>query len=304
MRLRLADEVVGLTRDLIRLDTTNSLGVLPRQRDPRRPAPGRLPRRRRHRVRAGGPRGAPGQPGRPDPGHRARAPRAWRSWVTPTSCRSTPATGPTRRSRASSTTTGYLYGRGALDMKGEVAARAVALKELARSGFRPRGRPVVPRRRRRGGRDGRRRHALAARAPARHPARPERQRGRRRPVRAHRRPRADRVGVGEKGTYPARVTALGEAGHGSTPTIGDNAVPHLGEVLARVGRGLPTPVGAPTRGRDARGAARRLVRRRRRPRLRACRRGARCTPSSSTSCPHWPGRRWRRRWWAAPTSAT
>ena len=34
---------------------------------------------------------------------------------------------------------GYLYGRGALDMKGEVAARAVALKELARSGWRPRG---------------------------------------------------------------------------------------------------------------------------------------------------------------------
>ena len=49
------------------------------------------------------------------------------------------------------------------------------------------------------------------------------------------------VGVGEKGTYPTRVTALGEAGHGSTPTVGDNAVPHLGEVLARVGRGLPTP---------------------------------------------------------------
>ena len=53
------------------------------------------------------------------------------------------------------------------------------------------------------------------------------------------------VGVGEKGTYPARVTALGEAGHGSTPTVGDNAVPHLGEVLARIGRGLPEPVPHP-----------------------------------------------------------
>ncbi|MFZ2501890.1 MAG: M20/M25/M40 family metallo-hydrolase, partial [Nocardioides sp.] len=34
---------------------------------------------------------------------------------------------------------GYLFGRGAVDMKNEVAARAVALAELARSGFRPSG---------------------------------------------------------------------------------------------------------------------------------------------------------------------
>ena len=34
---------------------------------------------------------------------------------------------------------GWLHGRGALDMKSEVAARAVALKELVRSGFGPRG---------------------------------------------------------------------------------------------------------------------------------------------------------------------
>ena len=43
--------------------------------------------------------------------------------------------------------------------------------------------------------------------------------------------------VGEKGTLPVRVSALGEAGHASTPTIGDNAVPRLGELLRRVGRG-------------------------------------------------------------------
>src|SRR4029077_15059282 len=34
---------------------------------------------------------------------------------------------------------GWLWGRGAVDMKNEVAARAVAMAELARSGFRPRG---------------------------------------------------------------------------------------------------------------------------------------------------------------------
>ena len=33
---------------------------------------------------------------------------------------------------------GYLWGRGAVDMKNEVAARAVAMAELARTGFRPR----------------------------------------------------------------------------------------------------------------------------------------------------------------------
>jgi acetylornithine deacetylase/succinyl-diaminopimelate desuccinylase-like protein len=53
------------------------------------------------------------------------------------------------------------------------------------------------------------------------------------------------LGIGEKGTYPVRVTALGEAGHASTPTVGDNAVPHLGQVLARVGSGLPAPVRHP-----------------------------------------------------------
>ena len=34
---------------------------------------------------------------------------------------------------------GWLWGRGAIDMKNEVAARAVAMATLAREGFRPRG---------------------------------------------------------------------------------------------------------------------------------------------------------------------
>ena len=53
------------------------------------------------------------------------------------------------------------------------------------------------------------------------------------------------VGIGEKGTYPARVTAVGEAGHGSMPTLGDNAVPHLADLITQIGRGLPTPVAHP-----------------------------------------------------------
>ena len=85
------------------------------------------------------------------------------------------------------------------------------------------------------------------------------------------------VGIGEKGTYPARVTALGEAGHGSMPTLGDNAVPHLGELITRVGRGLPDPVAHPLVDRMLERPAGRCVRPRRRP-ARGPRRGRRAPP--------------------------
>ena len=61
------------------------------------------------------------------------------------------------------------------------------------------------------------------------------------------------------------------------PTLGDNAVPHLGEVIARIGRGLPDTGRAPARRPDAGGAARRRVRRRRRP-ARGAGRGRRPAP--------------------------
>jgi acetylornithine deacetylase/succinyl-diaminopimelate desuccinylase-like protein len=136
---------------------------------------------------------------------------------------------------------GYVWGRGALDMKNEVAARAVALASLAREGFRPRGdlllivaadeedgsahvgmdwltahRPdlAVDYALNEGGGLG---YALAD--------------GR----------RMAGIGVGEKGTCPVRVDVLGEAGHASMPTIGDNPVPRLAEVLARIGLGRPEP---------------------------------------------------------------
>jgi acetylornithine deacetylase/succinyl-diaminopimelate desuccinylase-like protein len=38
-----------------------------------------------------------------------------------------------------------------------------------------------------------------------------------------------------------RVDVVGEAGHASMPTIGDNPVPRLAEVLARIGLGRPDP---------------------------------------------------------------
>lgn len=40
--------------------------------------------------------------------------------------------------------------------------------------------------------------------------------------------------VGEKATLPATITALGEAGHASIPTLGRNAVPLLAELILRL----------------------------------------------------------------------
>jgi acetylornithine deacetylase/succinyl-diaminopimelate desuccinylase-like protein len=48
------------------------------------------------------------------------------------------------------------------------------------------------------------------------------------------------VEVGEKATLPALVTALGEAGHASTPTAGANAVPRLAVLIERLAAYSPT----------------------------------------------------------------
>ena len=140
---------------------------------------------------------------------------------------------------------GYLWGRGALDMKGEVAARAVAIKELVRSGWRPRGDLwfLAVADEEDGMADVGMRWLLEARPDIRPDLSINEGGGELFELTDGR--RLVGVGIGEKGTYPARVTAVGEAGHGSTPTVGDNAVPHFGEVLARVGKGLPAPVPHP-----------------------------------------------------------
>ena len=271
--LRLADEVVGLTRDLIRLDTTNALGHYPgnetlvaRHLADYLGEAGiecELVAREEHRANlvARIPGTEPDAPSLAFVGHTDVVPVDARDWTHP------PFEGVVDDA-------GYLYGRGALDMKGEVAARAVALKELARSGWRPGGDLwfLAVADEEDGMADVGMRWLLEHRPDIRPDLSVNEGGGDRFELTDGRVLIA--VGVGEKGTYPARVTALGEAGHGSTPTVGDNAVPHLGEVLARVGRGLPTPVRPPPGRRDARGAARRLVRRRRRPRLRARRGGA------------------------------
>ena len=128
---------------------------------------------------------------------------------------------------------GYIWGRGAVDMKTETASRAVALAVVARSGFRPRGDLMMI-------------------------AEADEENGieevglswlvRERPdVRAdfvlnegasERLTLADGrtvvpVNVGEKATLPALVTAPGRAAHASTPLAGANAVPRLATLIDR-----------------------------------------------------------------------
>ena len=81
---------------------------------------------------------------------------------------------------------GEVWGRGALDMKGQVAASAVAIASLAREGFRAGGRPDLRRDRRRGGRCGLRRAVAVRGASGRGALRLPDQRRLGRPARARR----------------------------------------------------------------------------------------------------------------------
>lgn len=135
---------------------------------------------------------------------------------------------------------GYLFGRGAIDMKNEVAARTVALAELARSGFRPRGDLwlLVVADEEDGAADVGMRWLLEQRPDIR-PDQAVNEGGGQRLELSDGRVLLS-VSVGEKGTVPVRVSAVGEAGHASLPTVGDNAVPLLARLLVRLGRGEPT----------------------------------------------------------------
>lgn len=140
---------------------------------------------------------------------------------------------------------GFLWGRGAIDMKNEVAARAVAMASLARSGWHGTGDlllVVVA-----DEEDGsaevgmnwlvRERPDIATDYALNE--------GGGLPFRLVDGRVVVEVAAGEKGTCPVRVDAVGEAGHASMPTIGENAVPLLGEVLRRIGQGTAEPVDHP-----------------------------------------------------------
>ncbi|MGI8411345.1 MAG: M20/M25/M40 family metallo-hydrolase [Solirubrobacteraceae bacterium] len=135
---------------------------------------------------------------------------------------------------------GFLWGRGALDMKSQVAAEAVAAASLARAGWRPangRLRLVFVADEETGGELGA--HWLTS-------THPDKVRcdmllnegggavfeygGRR------------RYGVccAEKGIFRFTITACGTAGHASLPRTGDNALLKLGPVLAKLASRQPS----------------------------------------------------------------
>ncbi len=140
---------------------------------------------------------------------------------------------------------GYLWGRGAVDMKNEVAARAVAMAELARSGFRPRGDLwfIAVADEEDGFADVGMRWLLEERPDIRPTHSVNEGGGERIPLTDGR--QVVGYSVGEKGTYPVQIVAAGEAGHASVPTLGRNAVPLLAQLLPRLGTGMPDPSPAP-----------------------------------------------------------
>ncbi|HET8560944.1 MAG TPA: M20/M25/M40 family metallo-hydrolase [Marmoricola sp.] len=233
----LQDEVVGLTRDLIRLDTSNAGG-----RGNETPAAellldylagagvecelvARDPLRANLVARIPG---ASGGPSLAFVGHTDVVPADPRDWTHPPF-------------EAVVDDDGWLYGRGAIDMKNEVAARAVAMARLARSGFRPTGDLwlLAVADEEDGMADVGMRWLLEERPDVRPDLAVNEGGGERLELVDGR--TVLTLGVGEKGTYPVRVTAVGEAGHASTPSVGRNAVPLLGELLRRVGTGMPVP---------------------------------------------------------------
>ena len=140
---------------------------------------------------------------------------------------------------------GFVWGRGAVDMKNQTATRAVAMAVLARAGFRPRGDLVFIAQA--DEEDGTQSVGLKW-------LRTERpdigcdysidEGGGERLVLADGRVVVP-VNVGEKATLPARVTAIGEAGHASMPSTGDNAVPRLAVLIQRLARYRPQRVVLP-----------------------------------------------------------
>ncbi len=135
---------------------------------------------------------------------------------------------------------GFLWGRGALDMKSQVAAEAVAAAELARSGWRPSHghlKLVFVADEETGGELGaqwltsehpdRVRCDLLLNEGAGHSFEYD---GR----------RIYGVCCGEKGVFRFRLTAHGVAGHASLPRTGDNALLKLGPALVAFARAEPS----------------------------------------------------------------
>lgn len=238
----LHDDVIELTRELIRIDTTNrgssgtetAAAELLRDHLAAAGVEAELVAREPFRANlvARIPGTEPGAPSLAFVGHTDVVPVDGQQWTHPPF-------------EAVVDDDGWLWGRGAVDMKNEVAARTAAMTALAREGFRPRGDLwlLMVADEEDGSADVGMRWLLEQRPDIR-PTMAINEGGGERLALADGRA-ALAFSVGEKGTCPVRLVALGEAGHASMPEVGDNAVPHLAALLARIGSGMPDPVPSP-----------------------------------------------------------
>ena len=183
------------------------------------------------RARAGArePRRAPARRRRAD---------ASRSSATPTPC------SPTRRVAArpwsGELVDDEVWGRGALDMKDQVAASAVAFASLAREGFRPPGDLVFVAAADEEVGEGFGLEWLCRGASRRGPRRLRAQRGRRRAGRARRRA-LYLCATAEKMSAPFLLRVHGRSGHASMPGIADNALVKAARLIERLGAYRPEP---------------------------------------------------------------
>ena len=233
MRDPLADEAVALLRDLIRIDTSNPPGNETAAAELLRDylvrhgveceLVARVPGRANLVARI---RGSGGGPSLALTGHTDVVPADARDWQRPPFA-------------AELDDDGYVWGRGAVDMKNHTATNAVAMAVLARDGFRPRGDLVLIAQA--DEEDGAEavgmQWLVGARPDLRVDYAVDEGGGERIPL-------ADggvavTVGVAEKACLPVLVTALGEAGHASTPHLGANAVPRLATLIGRIAAHRP-----------------------------------------------------------------
>jgi acetylornithine deacetylase/succinyl-diaminopimelate desuccinylase-like protein len=134
---------------------------------------------------------------------------------------------------------GYVWGRGAVDMKNQTATRAVAMATLARTGFQGRGDLVfIAQADEEDGTEGAGLRWLRDERPDIGCDYALDEGGGERLELTDGRVVVP-INTGEKATLPVLVTALGEAGHASTPAKGANAVPRLAVLIERLAAHRP-----------------------------------------------------------------
>jgi acetylornithine deacetylase/succinyl-diaminopimelate desuccinylase-like protein len=173
---------------------------------------------------------------------------------------------------------GEIWGRGALDMKGEVAANAVAMASLARDGFEPRGDLIFVGAADEEVNDGFGLSWLCEEHPEAVRAEYALNEGGGERVDLGGRP-FYLVSTAEKMSAPFVIRTRGRSGHASMPGIADNALIKAAKLVERMGEYRPELTHTPETEaffRAVTGDVRRSRRRARRPR--SC---TRCSASSS-----------------------